>query len=66
MLIQLSVFLQAFVTFSVDKSEMPHVAHSPRPSQGPKARPLATRAFAANITVPLIDHYTQPRVYGHR
>ncbi|MGP2705517.1 RnfABCDGE type electron transport complex subunit D, partial [Klebsiella aerogenes] len=26
-------------------------------------------AFAvllANITVPLIDHYTQPRVYGHR
>ncbi len=48
MLIQLSVFLQAFVTFSVDKSEMPHVAHSPRPSQGPKARPLATRAFASD------------------
>ncbi|WP_205414272.1 hypothetical protein, partial [Serratia marcescens] len=46
MLIQLSVFLQAFVTFSVDKSEMPHVAHAPRPIQGPKVRPLATRAFA--------------------
>ncbi|SOD34475.1 hypothetical protein SAMN06272783_3501 [Serratia sp. JKS296] len=38
--------MQAFVKFSVDKSEMPHVAPTPRPSQGPKARPLATRAFA--------------------
>ncbi|PIJ13990.1 hypothetical protein BVU99_17270 [Serratia sp. OLAL2] len=38
--------MQAFVKFSVDKSEMPHVAPTLRPSQGPKARPLATRAFA--------------------
>lgn len=27
---------------------------------------VAFAVLLANITVPLIDHYTQPRVYGHR
>jgi len=27
---------------------------------------IAFAVLLANITVPLIDHYTQPRVYGHR
>lgn len=26
---------------------------------------VAFAVLLANITVPLIDHYTQPRVYGH-
>jgi electron transport complex protein RnfD len=27
---------------------------------------VAFAVLLANITVPLIDYYTQPRVYGHR
>jgi electron transport complex protein RnfD len=27
---------------------------------------VAFAVLLANITVPLIDYYTRPRVYGHR